>query len=194
MGRQKAEIVNIKPDVDRIVAAISYIIHVADDLGAKFSQYDVVKSMFLADRAHLNEYGRLISSDMYVAMKHGPVPTTAYNLLKGDQIAKRTHGIDDLPWQVTEVGGGKKHYHAAEVGWVDDFLAPSDKSAIATAVAKVKSLSFGQIRHLTHEDPAYLDAWEEGTDRKQFPMSLGLLFEKPNFERAREIQDISQIS
>ncbi|RWD35582.1 Panacea domain-containing protein [Mesorhizobium sp.] len=193
MDRQKAEVVQLKPNIDRVIAAAAYAIHVAEKLGAKFTQYDVVKSVFLADRAHLNEFGRLISSDKYVAMEHGPVPSTVYNLLKDDVATVNRYRLDRLPWKSTAGSQGKRHYHNADVAMVDDVLAQSDKAAIESAVGTIKSLSFSQVRKLTHEDPAYVDAWEESETRKQFPMSLGMLFDAPNFERARQLSEMSTL-
>ncbi|MGN6538927.1 MAG: Panacea domain-containing protein [Mesorhizobium sp.] len=194
MERQKAEVVRLRPNVEKVVATIAYVVYSAEKLGRRFTQYDVVKSIFLADRAHLNEFGRLISTDKYVAMVHGPVPSTAYNLLKRDQIAMKVNGLDDLPWE-SEPGRQPKtvEFHSANVDWVDDYLSPSDKKAIESAVSTIKSLSFGQVRKLTHEDPAYIDAWEEGVERKQFPMSLAMLFDVPNFERARQLSEMSKL-
>lgn len=194
MERQKAEIVQLAPDIERIVAAVAYTIHVAEASGARFTQYDVVKSLFLADRAHLNDFGRLVSGDRYVAMIHGPVPSTAYNLLKRDAVTLRKFELEDLPWRADRGHQAKTfEYHTADVDWVDDYLSPSDKEAIDAAVGTIKSLSFTQVRKLTHEDPAYIDAWEDSADRKQFPISLGMLFDVPNFERARELSEISKL-
>ncbi|MBB4952854.1 putative phage-associated protein [Agrobacterium vitis] len=190
--RKKAEIVNVNPDLERVLASVCYVIFTAQQKSIKPTQYDVVKSLFLADRAHLNKYGRLVSSDRYVAMKHGPVPSTAYNVLKNDRNTLKKYELANLPWESEAGDGGKFYYSNADVGFVDDVLSPSDKVAIEAAVSTVLSLSFGQIRRLTHEDPAYIDAWEDESERKQFPMSLGLLFENPNFERARELSDLSK--
>jgi uncharacterized phage-associated protein len=38
--------------------------------------------MYFADRKHLEKYGRFICGDSYVAMKHGPVPSEIYDILK----------------------------------------------------------------------------------------------------------------
>ncbi len=193
MEQKKAELATLKPDINRVVATVSYIIHLAETTGAPFTQYDIVKTMFLADRAHLNKYGRLISSDNYVAMEHGPVASDAYNLLKRDAFLMRANGLDDLPWQMEKGRAGKNTYHSSKVDWVDDYLARSDKRFLEWAVTTIRSLDFGKIRHLTHDDKAYIDAWEENGGRKQYPMSLGLLFDNTNFERARELSDLSRL-
>lgn len=193
MSRSKAEVVDLAIDCERIVASIAYAIAIAEQKDENFTQYDVVKSLFLADRAHLNKFGRLVTNDTYVAMIHGPVPSVAYDLLKAKPWRMKQLGMDSVPWKSKSLGEGKKQYFDADTSWVDDVLSPSDKVAIEDAVTTVSSLSFGQIRKLTHEDVAYIDAWEDEAERKQFPMSLGLLFDTPNFEKAREIRDVSHL-
>lgn len=193
MKRHKAEIVQFQPDVDRILAALAFAISDAVTAGGKPTQYDLLKTLFLADRRHLNEYGRPVSFDNYVAMIHGPVPSCAYDLLKGDPNTLRRHRIERLPWSVQTGPNGKMYFADADISTVDDVLAESDREAIRSANKVIQSLTFGQIRKLTHEDAAYIDAWEDEGERKQFPMSLGLLFESPDFERASELADLTKI-
>lgn len=193
MKRQKAEVVSFRPDVSRILAAVAYIIGDVESKGWRPTQYDVVKALFLADRQHLNEYGRPVSFDNYVAMKHGPVPSVAYDLLKNEPKTLAKFGLGDLPWKSEPGEQGKVYFHSASTAWTGDILSPSDILALEAASKVIQSLSFGQIRKLTHGDPAYVDAWEDESDLKRFPMSLGLLFEVPDFERARELSDVTKL-
>jgi hypothetical protein len=43
-----------------------------------------LKLIFLADRYHLCRYGRLITNDSYVAMKHGPVPSATRDIVESN--------------------------------------------------------------------------------------------------------------
>ena len=177
----------MKPNLPRIIAAISKAIAALQTHGRHASQYDIVKTLFLADREHLNEWGRPITYDNYKAMEHGPVPSVAYDLLKNNEFIMRKHTIDVLPWTGTPVRGGhgKREYELNSP--LDQWLHPlseSDLEALERAAANVSSMTFGQIRRLTHEDPAYLDAWPNGAQKGAYDMKLGLLFEAPNFERA----------
>jgi hypothetical protein len=103
--------------------------------------------------------------------------------------------IRHLPWNSQSVpnGNGKRHYHSTEEPFdVDEYLSESDVEALEHALSDVLRLGFGQIRRLTHEDPAYLDAWRENGDRNAYDMKLALMFEEPNFERAALVAEQSE--
>lgn len=91
-----------KPDKDRILEAILFLIGRSSSL----SQYEIVKSLFLADRTHLNTYGRPITFDNYVAMEHGPVPSLAYDALKPSYNFAGTFK-EERPW--VTIRDGKKN-------------------------------------------------------------------------------------
>ena len=74
----------------------------------------------------------------------------------------------------------------------DDILSPSDMAALSEALTIISGLTFGQVRRLTHSDPAYKEAWGAATESNSIPMSLGLLFDEPNFEAAENLEFISR--
>lgn len=192
MSNAIPEHVEMKPNVDRIVAALYFVMSEAQRRGRSVSQYDLVKTLFLADRAHLNEWGRPVTFDNYCAMFHGPVPSLAYDLLKGNEKAMRDHHLHGLPWKSVAHVKSTRHFSPVDDALnPHDFLSESDIEALANSLGVVQSLGFGQIRRLTHEDPAYVDAWREDGGRAAYAMKLGLLFEEPNFEQAATLAEYS---
>lgn len=195
MGRQKARVYKMRPNAPRIVNAILHLITEGSRRGIAVTQYDIVKAIFLADRAHLNKFGRPITYDEYVAMKFGPVPSAVYDLLKENKGRQAKLGIPDIPWTrrpAPEIGETCFAYENPTREPSDDVLSPSDFEELSNALTVVKSLGFQQIKRLTHEDQAYIDAWEGDSDRRQFPMSYTLLFDVPNEERAKELSFLSE--
>ena len=183
------------PQVRRITEAILFLVGEAERRGVPVTQYDIVKSLFLADKCHLNKYGRPITYDNYVAMKHGPVPSTAYDLLKENRWTMRRLDLPNLPWsrrEAPELGRTCCAYERPERAVDEDVLSPSDVEELSTALTVVKALGFKEVRKLTHEDDAYVDAWEDEGDSEAYPMSYTLLFETPNEERARDLAFFSQ--
>lgn len=61
--------------------AVELVLYVANKLRHP-TFHSVSKVMYFADREHLSRYGSLLTSDSYVAMRHGPVPSAIYDLLK----------------------------------------------------------------------------------------------------------------
>jgi uncharacterized phage-associated protein len=49
---------------------------------AKINRLKLMKLLWLADRIHLNKYGRLILKDNYNALPHGPVPSQTMDFSK----------------------------------------------------------------------------------------------------------------
>ena len=192
MEQEKAPRVKLSPDLNKIVEAILFVLKLGADRGKTVTQYDVVKTLFLADRRHLNDYGRPITFDNYVAMFHGPVPSQTYDLLKGGRAAEAAIR-GSLPWTSDPIPGQNARSFVATMDPDLDQLAPSEVEAIAESFTVVKSLGFDQVRRLTHEDVAYLEAWEGGPNGNgSYPMSLGLLFDKPNWEIASELEFVSK--
>ena len=61
--------------------ALELVLYVANRLRYP-TFHSVSKVLYFADREHLSRYGSLLSGDSYVAMRHGPVPSAIYDLLK----------------------------------------------------------------------------------------------------------------
>lgn len=188
--RHKAPTFKLDPHTTRILEAVLYLIHEADNRNQSVTQYSLVKSLFLADKSHLNRFGRPITFDNYVAMDHGPVPSFAYSLLKGDVDLKQSYGLDAPLWdRVAAPDISKSAFRFTKPIRKPnlDLLSKSDIDALSDALTVVSRLSFSQLRKLTHGDPAYIDAWEDESDKKAFPMSYALIFDAPDFEQAESI-------
>ncbi len=192
-GRSKAPVVKLKPDVPKIVEAVLLLVREAQRRRQAITQYDIVKSFFLADRNHLNRYGRPITFDNYYAMKHGPVPTFTYNLLK-EQERELAEVGGSLPWhrEGRPIGNAFDFYPDREPD--EDCMAPSEVEALLDSFATVKSLGFNQVRKLTHEDAAYVDAWEgdEENDNGSYAMSLSMLLDVPDPALAQDLAFVSK--
>src|SRR5574337_40126 len=136
----------------KAAAAIGYLVQ---RTGADL--YSVMKMLYLADKVHLENYGRTIAGDVYVAMEKGPVPDRAYNLCKfvrGD----RDH-FDALPEarQLFQMRG-----YAFEL-LVDpdlDELSRSDLSALDEAAEVFLKGGFNAVYSASH-DGAWQASWEK---------------------------------
>lgn len=168
-----SEAPRLTEDRDKIREAILFVMSLADNL----SQYDIAKTLFLADRSHLNQHGRPITFDNYVAMEHGPVPSFAYDVLKpaADDAAPTA---ETLPWVSTPDPVHPNINRFTRLRAPDlSFLSDTDRSALRSAWETVRGLTFQQLRRVTHEDPAYIEAWARRGGKKAAAMKLALLIE-----------------
>jgi hypothetical protein len=115
--------------------------------------YWVLKTIYFADKEHLKKYGRQLFDDSYRAMKAGPVPSLAYDIIKyvrGDgwfvfnnPDAKTALRVPDkylvFPIREPEI----------------QLLSKTDIECLDDAYNLIKGLDFEQLKKLSH-DEAYL--------------------------------------
>lgn len=195
LQRQKAPLVKLQANKSRVLESILVVLHAAAKRQKPVTQYSVLKTLFLADRAHLNRYGRPVTFDNYVAMKDGPVASYAYNLLKGEIDFRKEFGVKEPLWKVRaapEISPKALVFYSPAREASLDVLSETDAEEITNALTSVLSLTFKQLRLLTHQDPAYIDAWDAEGEQKSYPMSYGMLFDVPNFDEAKNLAFVSK--
>jgi len=166
--------------------AILLLIERAQHLDVVFTQYDIVKSLFIADTFHLSRYGRPITYDNYSAMEHGPVPSLAYDMLKPGYDGHRFFEKWPL-WERRHFKGYAYQYASAKRSADLSKLSESDVSCLHEAQDVVVSFGFHKTRDYTHKHPAYKAAWKPESGRKAFPMDYRLLIEGQDAELLEEI-------
>ena len=150
------------------VRELLHIIGEADRRGRPITQFEALKALFLADRSHLNEYGRPVTFDAYMAMKDGPVASLAYDVLKGPG-ANAEAGIVESLWHSKPAGRGKIHFSRARRAASDEVLSESDVEALSAAISSVLKWGVTLTWHRVHADPAYKQAWARRTPDNQAP-------------------------
>ena len=120
--------------------------------------YWILKTIYFADKEHLAKYGRQIFDDSYRAMKQGPVPSLAYDIVKcvrGDG----WYSFDnpdpktalETPDRRTVIPKRKPHL---------DFLSKSDLECLDNAYDSIKNLDFISLKRFSH-DEAYKSVGED---------------------------------
>lgn len=127
--------------------AINGILWIASK-GQNPTFHKISKLMYLADKEHLAKYGRLIFGDSYVAMKHGPVPSETYDMLKavrGDGWAK----FEDEAKSAFQVKNGKEVIPQKEADL--DVFSESDLECLEATYQKFGMKTFPELTALTHD-------------------------------------------
>jgi len=135
------------------------------------TQYYVCKVIFFADREHILDYGRPISGDKFVAMEHGPVPSSVLNLLKLDS-GWPDEILDVLQSRVVIETDGNKQHIISRGNQDVPALSGSDKEYLLAALQQYGHMSFGRLKQISHEDPAYEAAWEQPGNANEMNIDL----------------------
>jgi uncharacterized phage-associated protein len=141
----------------------------------KVNKMKALKLMFLADRYHLRKFGRLITNDCYVAMKHGPVPSATRDIVEFndyvDQEQKEYSFQYIKPNNLCLVSKKK-----VDIG----VFSESDLEALNFAWDNFGSYNQFQLRDITHSYPEwnkYRNAVESGSCKN---MNILDFLEDPN--------------
>lgn len=110
--------------------------------------HSVSKLLYFADRLHLQRYGRTICGDDYVAMKHGPVPSRIYNMMKVPA-GREDYGNIDAICKAFAVDG---NYHIGPLRKPNlDLLSASEHECLVEVIKRYGRKSFQELTALSHD-------------------------------------------
>ena len=182
-----------RPKTEKIVELLLHLAHVRP--GA--DKYQAVKFFYLADREHLNRYGRPISFENYYAMSYGPVASTVLDLLNGNLGPAKSAGINELPFE-TLAGKAKNGRDTTFIGKPRrpvnmDLFSKSDIKVFDEVVARYRDASFDDLFNATHEHFAWLNAW----NTRKYGERAEMFYEEmidDEAKRAALVEDIGPIA
>lgn len=158
-------------DAKKAVEVVLYIAQKVSDM------YVALKVLYFADKEHLYRYGRLICGDSYVALKHGPVPSGTYDLVK----FARSDGwcpIGDYVQDAFEI----EDYDIVPIRKPNiDLLSISDRECLDEAIGQYGHLTFGKLQDLCHQDKAF-----QAVDRNDFIPLEAIIETLPDSELLKE--------
>jgi len=175
MARQKAL---REFDAPKAVAAIGYLVEETDE-----SLYPVMKMLYLADKRHLQEFGRFIAGDEYCAMQQGPVASCAYDMMKrvkdglpkGDALDVALDAFEYLPDHQIKLR------HRPDI----DELSESEVSCLQAIVAAYKDVGKWAVREMSHDD-----AWKEAWDRRGDEARRGGFIDRESIAKTLDNSDV----
>lgn len=181
----------LRPNYRKILEAILYLVNEAERRKTSVTEYDIVKSIFVADVAHLNQYARPITFDNFVAMEHGPVPSATRNVLQPDFNPLFHYGEEQWPLWTRERSpeDGASAYKFVNARRRENLrvLSETDVHALSEALSVVKSLKFAGVRNETHKHPAYTEAWARRGDKKAADMDYTKLLDAEDNELIEDL-------
>ncbi len=165
-------------DFDRN-AALSAVLYIVNQVPQP-TFHKISKVLYFADKYHLKNYGRFICGDNYVAMNHGPVPSTIYDLLKAVRDGATLAFDGDTLRQYKDALEVEQNYCVSGKTEANlDFLSESDLEALDYAIKEYGHLSFKELTDISHdeayESAGYNDFIEVEAIAKTLPNSETLL-------------------
>jgi uncharacterized phage-associated protein len=128
----------------------------------EFTKGKLCKLLFLSDKLHLVRYGRPITGDSYAAMEHGPIPSRVLDIL--DAIERETT-LNDEAVELAAALSLDRRFRYPRLSAVErprlKNLSESDIEVLNEIIREHGMRSFTQLRHLTHDMPAYEKVWED---------------------------------
>jgi hypothetical protein len=163
--------------------ALEVIIWIANrDKNKGIDLYKLVKSILFADVYHLNNYGRTMYGDVYLAMDHGPVPGHAYEIIKKEPIAVME--LDEVP--IIKRG---KAIKAARLPRLE-LLSKSDIEALNYGWSMCKNKSFAELKKAADVLPFYVSTWNaRRSDNEE--IDLADMLDDENKSKAAELREIA---
>jgi len=162
-------------DADKALEAILYVA-----ARANTDLYGTLKLLYVADKLHLERFGRFMYGESYSAMQWGPVPSNAYDMVKfvrGD----RPHCRNECAKKAFKMVGD-----AFELLRGPDLeeLSKSDIACMDEAIAEHGRNSFDGFKRLTH-DAAWNAAWSAVGDKGSTPIPIESIASQ--LDRAQEL-------
>ncbi|MFW2448302.1 MAG: type II toxin-antitoxin system antitoxin SocA domain-containing protein [Qipengyuania pacifica] len=153
------ELLSYVPKQDKIVEGALLLLEKAAEAGQALTACKLITAMFLADKGHLDAYGRPVFFDNYIATRSGPEGVAATQMLDSNYDWSSS-GEATSPWTIE---------HKDDLIVVRSSRAPNmrrlsetDVEALESALAIVSNLDREQLRLFTHRDQAFLAAWNDG--------------------------------
>jgi uncharacterized phage-associated protein len=170
-------------DYRKATQALNYF---ARQEGDQINKMKVLKLLYFADRYHIRKYGRLVTNDNYLAMQHGPVPSTSKDIAEDNDYLNdeiRAYSV-----QFIEPVGNLSLRSIKKID--KSVLSDSDMEALCFAWDNFGHYDQFELRDLTHNYPEWLKWKDYLDDASCLPMDL-LEFVKDPTTDANKCFDLS---
>jgi uncharacterized phage-associated protein len=142
-------------------SALAAVLYIAQKLECP-DFHKVCKLLYLADKLHLQQYGRVITDENYEAYPFGPVPKDVYGMMDKERFEhKERFGFAFVPQ-------GKVPCIVARVAPDFELLSKSDIECLDAVIDQYGTNDFGSLTEISHDS-----AWTAGRKRTGKEILLG---------------------
>ncbi|MFM8901058.1 MAG: restriction endonuclease subunit S [Burkholderiales bacterium] len=124
--------------------------------------YWATKTMYIADRRHLEGHGRTIYGETHVAMPHGPVPQAAFN---ASRALERGELICEFPMDAVRAALRREGDQLIALRDADTtLLGAPERESLDWAIRYVQDMNFAQLKMASHDA-----AWQNTAENAPIP-------------------------
>lgn len=140
---------------DRIVIILNSLLYILNKFeGRKTDSHQLFKILYFAEQKHLSIYGKSITSDKYVAMKFGPVPSSGFDIVNctkgnGDSYSNSINQASNF---LIVEGFNITALAEADLEW----LSETEIFCLDESYNENKDLDFTQLTNKSHDS-----AWDK---------------------------------
>lgn len=157
----------VQPKLDTS-ATVEALLYIAEGLAARAEAPDLHRLghlLYLADKMHLERYGRVISGDRFHALRYGPTPSNTYGALK--ILAHRDPGLEPPATFLSMMAKAFEHvgaYRYRHLRTADlDELSLSARECLSAVLSTSRGWDFSDLTEATH-DEAYATVWQRSAN------------------------------
>lgn len=138
-------------NTEKAVEALAFVAKERPNLSQKY----FAKIFFFAEKWHLNEYGRPIVADTYIAMKQGPVPSAVRDIIL--ERWKWTDKPDNFDDSIEIVDDRGLYKVIAKDTAQFDRLSGTDKAMLMKAMLYCVDMTADELSTISHQDRAWYE-------------------------------------
>jgi hypothetical protein len=127
------------------IKGLEALLYISSRLEEDF--YRVLKVPYFADKHHLENYGRLICGDHYIAMRSGVVPSGLYDFVKDVRDPRRppSYGVN-----AREAFALEGHRIVPKREARLEFFSETDRESLDRAIEEVRTMDWNTLKARTH--------------------------------------------
>ncbi len=133
-------------DYRKTIQSLNYF---ALKAGGQINKMKALKLIYFADRYHVRKYGRLTSTDNYVAMRYGPVPSTAKDIAESNEFLDKSI----IRYSIEYIKSIDNLSFTSKRKLDKNVFSESDLEALQFAWNTFGHLNQFELAELTHEYP-----------------------------------------
>ena len=151
----------------------------------------LIKHMFFSDRYHLRHYGFLYTSDTYLALKLGPVPSTTKDIVTFSSFLEEQMSKSDFNYLENSIEVTAKHdikIHETN----ENHLSESIKEALNFSIKNFYKFDKFKLAEITHDYPewkVFEEYFRVSKGKGSQSMDISKFFDNPDLENSPFIND-----